>query len=976
MRLVLIGRLFVALMALTGAVAKAQGVITFSNIGKGFFAPFSTDLTGFLEMDHRAQLQFSDGVSIGEPVTFSFQGTLYGGNRTIPDTLPGESVELRVVALNLNDTIVAISNTVGVILGTQSNPTTLIGLEPTTGHELPRERRGPCSIIGQEVADPRRVSGQPTFILGARNVVLRKEELGGSSAWGDLDGDGDQDIIAAVPQFGYRTFMQQSDGTFLSRRGAKGGPSGNQVLLADFDNDGDLDALFGQGAYSDEDQIPTVLWLNDGNGQFKASEQDLGETATKIHIADFDGDRDIDFMTISPSQIAPTEGSFLVWFNDGSGRFRNETKQRYLCDTLGVYSRLADINGDTYPDLLRLCAGTLFVSFNNRDGSFRASNQRLIHREKFSISSHGGNMAIGDVDEDGDLDVVVPNGNFDSTLWINDGSGFFAAADIDLPSESSVATVTDVDNDGDPDIVIASRGLATLYRHLEGCHYQKTSFPIATDFEMVDFDNDGIVDLIHQTEEGVAVLRGRLIASSKPELVDIPDTQLRKVIASEFGKSPKDPITALEMAALERLDLSRRTWGNQVPVIHDLKGIERALNLVELNLAGNASLQCVKQGSLWRLNNHSKLRTLSLGNNEFTQIALPFGLLSLEHLDVSRNRLSRLELSEDYANLETLDAQSNAITNALLSSSLIKLRQVDLSNNHLALLTLPENASNLEQLRLDQNPLKHIEMPSTASHLTSLSLSGPERLNDISFFNRLHALKTLQYSDGVFDPSIIDPLPNLEGLYLNGNQIVDFILPGGYRKLTNLRLRNSLVKNLHLPADMHALTQLDLSGTQLERLELPTGMNSLSHLIANAIPITSVSLQGDMQRLGSIDLSENQNLHQLTLPDGIGIETAPRSHLNLKAPPLRRLTQPSYWRSFPAENPLIPLRRFHIGTSGKLRLGVTSFYGPIQIERSNDLKTWTIVGTLEARFDGAPTYFETLDKNTKQGFYRAKLLRP
>ena len=135
-------------------------------------------------------------------------------------------------------------------------------------------------------------------------------------AAGDLDGDGDLDAIFANAWFlssglPNTVWLNDGTGTYSDTGQTLGNAPSYAVALADFDGDGDLDAV-----YSNSDEISRV-WLNDGTGTFTDSGENLG-TADSLGVAvgDLDGDGDIDVMMANDVG----QGN-RVWFNDGTAAF-------------------------------------------------------------------------------------------------------------------------------------------------------------------------------------------------------------------------------------------------------------------------------------------------------------------------------------------------------------------------------------------------------------------------------------------------------------------------------------------------------------------------------------------------------------------------------------------------------------------------------------------------------------------------------
>jgi hypothetical protein len=143
--------------------------------------------------------------------------------------------------------------------------------------------------------------------------------------------------------------------------------------------------------------------------------------------------------------------------------------------------RLTDIDGDddldlllpNYPDFFNGSASqqAFVVYTNDGDGTFTNASATAVDGFVGSLRQ----IAVGDVDADGDVDIYAPQGGGqDHAMFINDGAGVFDdEADTRLPAESPVSAATrmgDVDNDGDLDIFVADGygdgGAAASYGHV------------------------------------------------------------------------------------------------------------------------------------------------------------------------------------------------------------------------------------------------------------------------------------------------------------------------------------------------------------------------------------------------------------------------------------------------------------------------------------------------------------------------------
>lgn len=287
------------------------------------------------------------------------------------------------------------------------------------------------------------------------------------AALGDMDGDGDLDAIVAnsgdsanksqlwINQGGDQN---GSPGTFADSGQLLATGFSQAVALADLDDDGDLDAFFVdnaplQGAYQ--------VWINQGGtqagtpGVLLHNGQHIGTaTARAVGLGGLDEGK-------SPDAFIATFGGLgypdEVWINNGSGQFSDSGQQ--LGNEPGVGVLLGDLDRDGDLDAFVLNGGPNNVWLNQAGRQGGAAGTFVFDgREIGTGQSFGG--ALGDLDRDGDMDVVVAK-LFKSELWLNQGGiqngtmGVFAMSQNPLPGATDVA-LGDLDRDGDLDVVFGT----------------------------------------------------------------------------------------------------------------------------------------------------------------------------------------------------------------------------------------------------------------------------------------------------------------------------------------------------------------------------------------------------------------------------------------------------------------------------------------------------------------------------------------
>lgn len=303
-------------------------------------------------------------------------------------------------------------------------------------------------------------------------------ELGGGVAAGDYDGDGWVDLYVVGGEIGTnRLFHNNGDGTFEDRAAAAGvalaGVRSCGPLFFDFDGDGDLD-LFVGGV----DGTPLSLFRNEGDGTFvdvtAASGLVVPVFTFGASAGDYDHDGDLDlFLTHWSGNLATTQGqvsSFHLWRNDGSGTFTDVTSDAGIVALgpsdgfNGFTANFSDIDGDGWADLLLTGDfGTSRIYRNLRNGTFAYATDPAVITD-----GNGMGAAVGDYDEDGDLDWFVssiwdPNGISEgywdtsgNRLYRNKGNGTFEdATDVAGVRQGYWgwgSTFQDFDNDGHLDL--------------------------------------------------------------------------------------------------------------------------------------------------------------------------------------------------------------------------------------------------------------------------------------------------------------------------------------------------------------------------------------------------------------------------------------------------------------------------------------------------------------------------------------------
>ena len=319
----------------------------------------------------------------------------------------------------------------------------------------------------------------------------------------DYDNDGDIDIYVVTEYHGEgqgnRLFENQGDRMFVDVAELRGVDNDNALgrgaSWGDYDNDGDMDLAISNLPPTDRStHIPTTLYKNllkeTGEPNFqnvtreaqlfrKGNENDLdiggiGNTGAGVAWADYDNDGDLDLYW----KCADFDVENALFRNNGDGTFTDVTEETgtgVLEFVLEANSQGApswtDVNHDGYVDLLVTNEGDKKILFlNDQEGSFKniTSSFRPPSGVVFLNPGNANGACIGDIDNDGDMDVFLPTSDQANRLYISllKDTGQLSYKDITLTSGVSNKSgargcaMGDFDNDGLIDIYVNNGGLA------------------------------------------------------------------------------------------------------------------------------------------------------------------------------------------------------------------------------------------------------------------------------------------------------------------------------------------------------------------------------------------------------------------------------------------------------------------------------------------------------------------------------------